>query len=107
MGRTNDTCLPYFLYIMFYPQVTFRRNAQRDIEALRAFIKDADYSNGRNLDWAVFSKYPHLKTQFDQNSHYKMKSEKTLRNFVYEIYRAKQVVMDLALTRHKKRWIKV
>ena len=77
------------------------------MKALRAFIKDADYSNGRNLDWAVFSKYPRLKTQFDQNSHYKMKNEKTLRNFVYEIYRAKQVIMDLALTRHKKRWIKV
>ena len=77
------------------------------MKALCAFIKDADYGNGRNLDWAVFSKYPRLKTQFDQNNHYKMKSAKTLYKFVCAIYRTKQTAMDLALAKHEKRWIKV
>lgn len=91
---------------MPYPQITFRRNAKRDFETLRAFIKDAKYDNGRSLDWAVFNKYPRLKTQFDKVTHYQMKNEKALSNFVYEIYRAKRETMDFILVKHRKRWVK-
>lgn len=92
---------------MPYPHVTFCKSAKQDFKTLCAFTKDAKYDNGRNLDWAVFNKYPYLKTQFDKDKHYKMKSEKTLRYFIYKIYRIKQIAMNIALIKHKKRWMKI
>lgn len=92
---------------MFYPNVTFRKSAKRDFETLRAFTKDAKYDNGRNLNWAVFNKYPQLKTQFDKDKYYRMKSAKTLRHFINEIYRVKRTTMDLALIKYRRRWIKI
>lgn len=92
---------------MSYPHVTFRKSAKKDFEILRAFTKDAKYDNGRNLDWAVFKKYPHLKSSFDKNKSYKIKNEKALRYFIYKIYRTKQESMDRALVQHKTRWEKI
>lgn len=92
---------------MSYPYVTFRKSAKRDFETLRAFTKDAIHDNGRNLNWVVFNKYPRLKTQFDKDKHYEMKSEKALRHFIYEVYRSKQTAMDFALIEHRKRWKKI
>jgi len=92
---------------MFYPCVTFRKSAKRDFETLRAFVKDVRYDNGRSLNWAVFKKYPCLKMQLDKDKRYKMKNEKVLRHFIYEIYRTKQTAMDYALAQHRKRWTKI
>ncbi len=92
---------------MPYPCVTFRKSAKQDFETLRAFTKDAKYDNGRNLDWAVFNKYPHLKTQFDKDKHYKMKSAKALRYFIRKTYQTKRTAMDLALMKHKKHWTEI
>ncbi len=96
-----------FLSIMPYPHVTFRKSAKKDFETLHAFVKDAMYDNGRNLNWAVFNRYPQLKTQFVKNKHYKIKDEKTLRNFIYKTYYAKQMSMNRALEQHKERWEKI
>lgn len=95
------------LRYMHYPHVTFHKSTKRDFDTLHAFIKDAEYDNGRNLDWAVFHKYPRLKTQFDKNKHYKMKDGKMLRHFVYETYHTKQTAMNLALANHRRRWMKI
>jgi len=96
-----------FLSIMPYPHVTFSKSAKKDFKTLRAFIKDAKYDNGRNLDWAVFNKYPQLKTHFDKNKHYKIKDEKILLHFINKGYRAKRTAMDRAMAQHKKRWEKI
>ncbi len=92
---------------MPYPHVTFRRSAKKDFETLHAFVGGAKYDNGRDLDWAIFNKYPRLKTQFYKGKHYKIKDEKTLRDFIYGMYRARREAMDSALTKHKKRWEKI
>jgi len=91
---------------MSYPCVVFHKDAKKDFKTLRAFTKDAKYNNGRNLNWAVFKKYPHLKTSFDKKS-YKIKNERALRYFIYKTYRIKRTAMDRALAQHKKRWGKI
>ena len=92
---------------MPYPHVTFRKSAKKDFKTLHAFTKDAKYDNGRNLNWAVFNKYPRLKTQFVKNKYYKIKDKKALRNFIYEIYRTKRMSMSCVLEQHKERWEKI
>lgn len=92
------------LFHMVFPRVTFRKSAKKDFETLRAFVKDAKYDNGRNLNWAVFDKYPHLKKHFGKDKYYKIKNGKELRYFIYRMYRVKRESMDRALAQHKKRW---
>ncbi|MDD4995271.1 MAG: hypothetical protein PHW53_02310 [Patescibacteria group bacterium] len=92
---------------MNYPHITFRKSAKKDFETLRAFTKDAEYDNGRNLNWAVFKKYPRLKIYFDKDKHFKIKNEKVLSNFIDETYRGEQINMNRALAQHKKRWEKI
>ena len=89
---------------MFHPKVTFRKSAKKDFETLCAFVKDAKYDNGRNLNWAVLNKYPQLKTYFNKDKQYKIKSEKVLNCFIKEMYCTKRTAMDRALAQHKKRW---
>jgi len=92
---------------MPYPHITFRKNTKKDFETLHAFIKDAKYDNGRNLNWAVFKNYPDLEIHFDKNQNYKIKNEKALRYFIHSIYHNKSKTMDRALAQHKKRWEKI
>jgi hypothetical protein len=92
---------------MSYPYITFRKSARQDFNTLRAFTQDAEYDNGRSLHWAIFKKYPHLKSRFNKDKHYKMKDEKALRLFINKMYHVKQTVMDTALMEHRKRWEKI
>jgi hypothetical protein len=92
---------------MSYLHVTFRKSVEKDFGTLHAFTKDAKYDNGRNLNWAVFKKYPQLKIYFDKDKHYKIKNENALRFFIHEKYRSKRIDMDRALALHKKRWVKI
>jgi len=92
---------------MSHPRVAFRKSIKKDFETLFAFSKDARFDNGRNLNWAVFKKYPSLKVWFEKDKYYKIKNEKALRYFIYKIYRARQTAMNYALAQHKKRWKKI
>ena len=92
---------------MFYPRITFRKSVKKDLETLLAFTKDAAYDNGRNLNWAIFKKYPQLEINFDKNQHYKIKNNKSVRLFINEKYRAKQKAMSRSLVQHKKHWEKI
>jgi len=89
---------------MLYPRIKFRISAVQDFKTLCAFIKDAKYDNGRNLDWSIFSKYPQLKKQFDKDEHYKIKDEKILRNFINRRYLVREKNMNRVMAQHKKRW---
>jgi hypothetical protein len=92
---------------MAYPRITFRKSSIQDFKTLGAFIKDAKYDYGRNLNWAVFDQYPQLKEYFESENHYKMKNEKVLRRFISEAYRLKKTSMNRALLQDKKRWEKI
>jgi len=90
---------------MPYPHLKFRQSALRDFKTLCAFAGDAKYDNGRNLDWAIFAKYPQLKQNFDKN--YKINNKKTLRQFINSQYHSNEKKFEKALTQHKKRWEKI
>ena len=92
---------------MSHPNVTFRRNAKKDLETILAFTKESVYDNGRNLNWAAFTKYPGLKKYFDNEKGYKINNLQALRNFIDTAYRTKQTKMDRALEGHEKRWTKI
>lgn len=90
---------------MSYPRIRFRVSAKQDLATLYDFAKDAKHNNGRFMQWAIFSNYPHLKFHFDNN--FKVKDEKVLYRFIFETYRTKQISMRRALSTHKKRWEKI
>jgi len=90
---------------MTHPNIRFRISAKKDFETLLVFTEGAKYSRGRDLDWAVFNKYPNLKPWFDKN--FKIKDQEMMRRFIYSIYRNKREMMGTALMNHKKRWEKI
>ncbi|MDZ7798288.1 MAG: hypothetical protein U5L76_01570 [Patescibacteria group bacterium] len=92
---------------MPYPHLKFRKNAKKDFESLCLFVDEAKYSEGRNLNWAVFEKYPHLKKYFNINKDYKIKNQKMLQNFIKQNYQSRGKGMDKALKKHKRNWQKV
>lgn len=92
---------------MLYPRIIFRASAKQDFETARGFIKDAEYDNGRNLQWAVFKTYPRLKAYFGKNKRYSINDKAALRNFINSTYCNKRAGMHRALEQHKKRWVKI
>ncbi|HAJ44837.1 MAG: hypothetical protein UV53_C0015G0008 [Candidatus Azambacteria bacterium GW2011_GWE1_42_9] len=43
------------------PKVKFKIDAQKDLPTFKAFIKEAGFDDGRNLEWAIFKKHPQLR----------------------------------------------
>lgn len=80
---------------MQYPNIKFRVSETKDIGTARAFVKEAKYSSGRNLEWAFFTKYPELREIVND--------EKALNRFVRQHY-AEPEWLTTRLARHEKRW---
>ncbi len=92
---------------MTHPNVIFRKSSKKDLKSIQTFTKESVYDNGRNLDWAAFTKYPGLKKYFVNEKGYKINNLQALRNFIDTAYRTKQTKMDRALEGHEKRWTKI
>lgn len=43
------------------PRITFQMDPLKDYSILQGFFHDAEFDGGRNLEWAVYQKYPELK----------------------------------------------
>ena len=92
---------------MSCPKIKFQKNERKDWETLMTFTKEAQFDNGRNLNWAIFNTFPQLKKYFDKDKHYQIKDKEALRNFVSKTYHNKKISMDRSLAQRKKRWQKI
>lgn len=92
---------------MPYPKIKFQKNTKKDFNTLLAFVRDAKYDNGNNLEWAILKSNPQLKVYFNQKKHYKVLNEKKLFKFIEQAYNSKSIKMTMAMESHKKRWEKI
>jgi len=81
------------------PLLRFIVSKKRDCQTAEAFIKEAKYDNGRNLEWAIFKKYPNLRKYCTKP--YNAFNRKKFFNFVSQEYAKRHAVMakDLAVNR--------
>ncbi|MFH0928336.1 MAG: hypothetical protein V1821_02565 [bacterium] len=87
---------------MPYPQVKFSVSQGQDFKTLRNFIKEAPYSNGRNLKWALHEFPKLLKLLLERQI-----SDKELKKFIAREYSSKTSSLKKALRKHEKGWKKI
>jgi hypothetical protein len=88
-----------------HPTVRFHLSAAQDKRTLRAFEKDAIYDQGRNLEWAVFKKYPTLKSEYNELG--RLTHEQPMLRFINETYRSQRPQMERTMLEHRKRWERI
>lgn len=47
-----------------FPRFTFSIDPEKDISTFFSFVEDAEYDEGRNLEWAVFKGHSELREYF-------------------------------------------
>lgn len=83
------------------PKLTFKSSPMRDIETLKAFIVDAGFDGGSNLQWAVFRKYPFLKKYFSGNE---LNDTRKVELFIRNTYTNDRNVIEKNLKIYEKNW---
>ena len=85
-----------------YKQVSFRTDVSKDVASFFAFVGDAEYDGGRNLEWAVLNKYPECKAWFSEGAFVGKRPEVT--RFVKEKYARYADVIDANLASYEQKW---
>ena len=86
------------------PLLKFNLNYKKDISAFFSFLKDAQFDNGRSLDWAIFTPYPFFK-KYQNETTIKI-PKKQLELFVKEIYKKNKKLATKNINEYKKDWEK-
>ncbi|SRR6056297_1062896 len=90
---------------MSHPKITFSISAKKDFETLIAFTNDAQFDDGRNLNLAIFKKFPQLKKYFYKNL--TIKNASSLRLFINKMYENKKDEMKQDMKKSQKQWLKI
>lgn len=88
---------------MKHPKLSFDRDAKKDVSAFFAFVGDAEYDGGRNLEWAVFSQFPHLKKMFDGSIFTGTKSD--ISKFVEDQYSKYGTAIEKNMDVYRRQWL--
>jgi len=87
---------------MTYPVLKFRIDYKKDVTTFFAFVRESGFDDGRNLEWAIFRKYPFFKKYKAGNT---LKIERGIVNdFVKSMYVEQGSIIKENLTRYQKRW---
>jgi hypothetical protein len=88
-----------------HPKVKFKIDYKKDIQTFFAFNNEADFDDGRNLDWAIFRKYPELKKYKKDN---KLDiSKKTVSDFVKSVYLKNHFIINKNIALYRENWLKI
>jgi len=87
-----------------HPKIKFKIDVNKDIKTLKAFVNDAKFDGGENLQWAVFKKYPNLKEYFKNN---KIKDYKKITEFIKEKYKKEEKIIEENIKIYQNNWEKV
>jgi len=87
-----------------YPKIKFKIDINKDIRTLEAFVNDAQFDGGQNLQWAIFKNYPNLKEYFKEN---KIKDFQKIAEFVKEKYKKEEKIIQKNIKIYQANWKKV
>ncbi|MBI5401275.1 hypothetical protein HZB05_00385 [Candidatus Wolfebacteria bacterium] len=88
-----------------HPKVKFKIDYKKDVKTFFAFNNEADFDDGRNLEWAIFSKYPEFK-KYKRGNKLDV-SQKQISKFVNSIYQKNKKIIDSNFYLYKKNWLKL
>lgn len=84
-----------------HPIIKFKIDYKKDLYTLNGFLRDSAYDGGRNLDWAIFKKYPEFK------KYKKERLKKEIKNFLPIYYNKNKKEIDRNIKLYKNNWQKI
>lgn len=91
--------------MFMHPKVKFKIDYKKDIQTFFAFNNEADFDDGRNLEWAIFSKYPEFK-KYKKGNKLDI-SKKQISEFIDSIYQKNKKIINKNFNLYKKNWDKM
>jgi hypothetical protein len=88
---------------MHYPKLQFLVDTKKDIFTFFSFVENAQYDDGRSLEWAVFKYYPSLKSNFEGVKF--IGKETDIEKFVSDQYEEKRSIAEKNMASYKKQWL--
>lgn len=88
---------------MHYPKLQFLIDTKKDISTFFSFVEDAQYDDGRSLEWAVFKYHPSLKSNFE-GVKFIGKAE-DIEKFVLDQYKEKRLIAEKNMALYEKQWL--
>ena len=85
------------------PKVKFKIDARKDLKSLKAFISEAGFDDGRNLEWAIFKKHPALRSVIKNG---KDVNYAFLERYIAEIYKTNKKAISVNFNRYETNWRK-
>lgn len=92
------------LFIFMFPKLKFKIDYKKDISSFFAFIRDAEFDEGRSLDWAILNIHPYFK-KYKSGSSLKI-SKKEAEDFIKGFYEKSHEEMKKNLEIYKENWDK-
>ena len=99
--RINRSLSSFFMY----PKLKFKIDYKRDIKTFFAFNNEADFDDGRNLEWAILRKYPKFKKYKNGNKLDILK--KTVSDFVKSVYLKNKKTISKNINLYQENWLKI
>lgn len=86
---------------MNYPNIRFKIDFKKDIQTLRAFVRDAKYDGGRSLEWGIFRRHPRLRPLLRNRKRLPLGE---IKKYVLRAYSGCGEIMKQNLVRYEKNW---
>ncbi|MFH1030619.1 MAG: hypothetical protein V1770_05160 [bacterium] len=86
------------------PKLKFKIDYKKDVSSFLAFLRDAEFDEGRSLDWAVLKIYPYFK-KYKSGPSLKI-NKKEVESFVKDFYDKNRAEMEKNLKAYEEDWNK-
>lgn len=87
---------------MVIPKLEFHISVKKDVSSFFSFVDDAQYDEGRNLQWAVLEKNPLCRKWFFENTFVSKRSE--VNAFVSGVYKKEATIISKNIILYEKNW---
>ena len=87
-----------------FPKIKFKIDCKKDVLSFFAFLKDAEFDEGRSLEWAILNIYSYFK-KYKTGNTLKI-SKKQAEDFIKDFYNKNLIKMEKNLEIYKKNWNK-
>lgn len=83
-------------------KLTLKADPEKDIASFFAFVADAEYDGGRNIEWAIVRKYPNLRKWFEKAEFVGRREEVV--KFVSARYKKEKEAIEKNLSQYELKW---
>jgi hypothetical protein len=85
------------------PTLKFKIDPEQDWTVLQGFLRDAEFDGGRNLEWAVYAKYPEMKTIV--SGRMTGDAEQKARDFIRDYFTQRAIEIEANLDVYRSAWL--